>query len=298
MNNRSQETFRYLPIRPRDQQWGLYVTAAGFQAVLPGARYTPPGHPPTHAFDWMRGRVLDEYGIIYVVRDCGEFDSKSTGLIDVGAGNVILVFPGVWHRYRPGSETGWEVYWVHFQGENVRQLQQRGFIRCEEAVLTVGLDDAIIRPFVRLLDRLRMQSFGFQHMIAADTLEILAAVLAAAGNYGRDRQVDVLVQQAKVFLEEDVEGVPCMEDIATKLNLSRARFFRVFKEATGYSPYQYYMEARLARARHMLRDSSISIQQIARTLGFCSVFHFSKVFKNKVGLTPTSWRQRGFPGAD
>ena len=86
-----------------------------------------------------------------------------------------------------------------------------------------------------------------------------------------------------------------MEDIAAKLDLSRAQFFRIFKEHTGLSPYQYHLELKLNRARSLLRNSDLPIKQIARTLGFRNVYHFSKLFKSKIGEAPSLWRHHGLP---
>ena len=295
MPNRLREYFRYLPSGPRDRQWGVCVTAAGYQPVPAGNQYPPKGHPASHDFVWERGRVLDQFGVVYLVHGEGEFDSKQTGLCRLGKGDAFFVFPGVWHRYRPTGGVGWEVYWVHFQGEDAQRLQQRGFITPEEPVLKVGLDNTVLDPFVHLLDWLRTEPVGFQQMIAAGTMQIIAAMLGTARNQGTGSHVHDQVRRAKALLEEDVEGPPLMEDIAAELDISRAHFFRIFKEHSGLTPYQYHLELKLNRARQMLRNSDFSVKHIARVLGFSNVYHFSKLFKNKTGLAPTPWRHHGLP---
>ena len=63
--------FRYIPVRQRDIQWGLYVTGAGCTAVPSGTRYPPAVHPRLYDFTWEKGRVLPEYQIIYPGRTAG-----------------------------------------------------------------------------------------------------------------------------------------------------------------------------------------------------------------------------------
>lgn len=294
MPNRLKEYFRYLPPGPRDRQWGLYATGAGYQPVPAGNHYPPKGHPASHSFAWERGRVLDQFGVVYLVNGEGEFDSKASGSCHLKKGDAFLVFPGVWHRYRPITAVGWEVYWVHFQGEDAQRMQERGFISPEDPVLNVGLDDAVLDPFIHLLDWLRTEPAGFQQMIAAATMQIVAAMLGAARNQAAGSHIHEQVRRAKAMLEEEVGGLPLMEGIAAKLNMSRAHFFRIFKEQTGLSPYQYHLELKLNRARQMLRNSDLPVKQIARLLGFSNVYHFSKFFKNKTGMSPTPWRKHGF----
>jgi hypothetical protein len=98
---------RYLPISERERKWGLYVSDAGWQSIQPGQTYPPKGHPRSYAFTWEHGRVLPEYQLVYIVRGEGKFDSEPSGPRPVTAGSMILLFPGVWHRYRPALAVGW-----------------------------------------------------------------------------------------------------------------------------------------------------------------------------------------------
>ena len=114
--------FRYIPVRPRDVCWGLYVTAAGSTSIPPGALYPPPGHPKPYRFNWTQGRTIPDYMASYVVRGEGVFEPEATGARPIVPGTCFIVFPGQWHRYRPLREVGWDSYWVNFRGENGKRL--------------------------------------------------------------------------------------------------------------------------------------------------------------------------------
>src|ERR1700722_5895732 len=111
---RQTDFFRYLPVSKRDQQWGLFVTAGGFNSIEPKTAYPRPGHPRGYAFSWNKGRVLAEYQALLITRGAGEFESNRSARQPVSKGNVILLFPRVWHRYRPIYEEGWDEYWISF----------------------------------------------------------------------------------------------------------------------------------------------------------------------------------------
>ena len=83
-------------------------------ASRPLSRACPIFRTGTRAYDysWKKGRVLAEYQALYVTRGAAEFESKPTGSENVAVGNVILLFPGVWHRYRPVLKAGWGTYWI------------------------------------------------------------------------------------------------------------------------------------------------------------------------------------------
>ncbi len=175
----TKEYFRYLPVSERERQWGLYVTGGGFNAIAPQEPYPRPGHPRMYAFDWSQGRRLPEYQILHITRGEGDFESEASGLRTITPSCPVLLFANVWHRYRPSPDTGWDEYWVSYDGDYARRLIQNGFLKPEEPVLRTGLDDTLLHGYLSIIERMRTEPVGFQQLIAADTMGILAAVLGA-----------------------------------------------------------------------------------------------------------------------
>jgi len=124
-----------------------------------------------YAFDWSQGRRLPEYQILYITRGEGEFESEPCGRRTITAGCAVLLFADVWHRYRPSCETGWDEYWVSYDGDYARRLIENGFLKPEEPVLKTGLDDALLHGYLSIIERMRIEPVGFQQLIAADTME-------------------------------------------------------------------------------------------------------------------------------
>jgi AraC-like DNA-binding protein len=301
MSKTARDYDRYLPVSRRERLWGLYVTGAGFGRVPPGKPYPRRGHPQSHEFAWQRGRVLEEHQIVYIHAGQGHFESHATGLCPISAGTILLLFPGDWHRYRPDPVTGWEEYWVGFAGEDAERLQTRGFLSPGEPLLRTGPDDLILHAFTTLLDRMRAEPLGFEQWLAASVWEILAATLSAVRTQQAGSRMHDLIRRAKAILEDQAEGPPVIPDIAARLGLSPSRFQHAFKQYTGFSPYQYHLQLKLHRAEEMLRVSDLPVNQIAELLQFQSVYHFSALFKRKIGQSPSQYRKRGektAPGGD
>jgi AraC-like DNA-binding protein len=290
--SKTNEYYRYLPTSPRDREWGLFVTGAGYRDVPPNSPYPRREHihPPSHEYSWQCGRRFHEYAIVYLSDGRGEFESKQSGRTAFGPGTTLLLFPEVWHRYRPVREIGWREYWVTFHGDIADRLQQNGFIKPETPVVNTGLDDGIIRSFQAILDRLRSEMVGFQQLIAAETLAIIAGVLAAERNRWADSRRCELVRRAKAVIEEQSDDLPVIENLADSLGVSAGHLRRIFKQYTGLSPYQYHLQLKIGRAKLMLRESDMPIKHIASQLGFRNVYHFSKLFKKLAEAPPNRWR--------
>jgi AraC-like DNA-binding protein len=234
---------------------------------------------------------LPEYQILYITRGEGEFESKVAGPRRVTAGSAVLLFPDVWHRYRPIKEFGWDEYWISYDGDYVRKLVENSFLKPEEPVMKTGLDEAVLHGYMSMIERMRLEPVGFPQLIAADAVEILAAVLGAARGQQSGSHTSTVIRQAKSLLEADLEGALSMDKLAGQLTMSITHFYRLFKEHTGMSPYQYHLQLRINRAKEMLHGTDLTIKEIAKKLRFESEFHFSKLFKRKTQFSPTDWRR-------
>lgn len=95
-----------------------------------------------------------------------------------------------------------------------------------------------------------------------------------------------VVEYIEARLEEDIS----LEQLAQLAGYSTFHFTRLFKTATGRSPHRYVIEARIARARELLKDSSIPTAEIAYKTGFSSQSHFTTAFRKRVGVTPRVFR--------
>ena len=83
-----------------------------------------------------------------------------------------------------------------------------------------------------------------------------------------------------------------LERIAKELSLNKYYVSHVFKEVTGYTVMQYVMECRLMQVKYLLEmRPDQSLEEIFTSTGFESGSHFSRFFKEKMGMTPTSYRK-------
>jgi AraC-like DNA-binding protein len=67
-------------------------------------------------------------------------------------------------------------------------------------------------------------------------------------------------------------------------------FAAQFRAATGFRPHEYLLRRRIQRAEELLRLSTMTLVDIALTVGFQTQAHFTTVFKRFVGDTPYQWR--------
>jgi transcriptional regulator GlxA family with amidase domain len=85
---------------------------------------------------------------------------------------------------------------------------------------------------------------------------------------------------------EDLAG------IAADSGVSQRQLQRLFRRHLRMTPTQYFLKARLQRARHLLQYSTLSVTEIAIATGFASISHFTRRYTELYGRTPTAERGR------
>lgn len=92
-------------------------------------------------------------------------------------------------------------------------------------------------------------------------------------------------------MEANLAGEFHLGHLAEVAGMSEYHFSRLFKKAAGYSPSQFFIRLRMARARQLLVETDQSVIDIGLEVGYSSPSHFSQVFKREVGVTPTQYRK-------
>lgn len=285
--------FRYFPISPMDEAWGLYATTAGYVKIAPGEAYPPPDHPKAYSLSWANGRILPEFQLHYITRGGGVFESESAGRKQIEAGNIFMLFPREWHRYRPRTATGWDEYWVGFGGQSATRLLRKGFLSPRTPVLRPRAEHALLDLFTDMFGEMRHERLGFSQILGATTGLMLAILHAAARAKGNtDTHHEAAIRKAKAVLHERLDRALDMEQVAGQLHVSYAWLRRHFRYHTGLPLHGYHLQLRVNRAMHLLSGSSAPVKEVAAQTGFEDAQYFSRLFKKKTGRTPEDWRRQ------
>lgn len=292
----SQDFYDYFPAAPQHQQWGIYGTSYGQVQVPAQAEYPSTRHPENHFLSWDKGRVLKEYQLLYISEGRGQFESDASPLSSLEVGSLLLLFPGVWHRYRPDPATGWTECWIELQGPQMENLRKLNIIDPKKPVHDLGLVPEILATCAAAGQLARTKPPGFQVRIGLLGLQILTHLTWRTSPAGSASQrIEQVVQEALQLLGSDFHQQVSPEWIARELHVGYSYFRRAFKAQTGFSPKQYRLEIRSRRACDFLRNTDLTIKEVAERLGYDSPYHLSTDFKKRMGAAPTLWRARHQP---
>ncbi len=97
--------------------------------------------------------------------------------------------------------------------------------------------------------------------------------------------------RAVSLMEANLEEPISLDELAAYTELSRRQLERLFQKYLDCAPTRYYLELRLARARQLLLQTSMSVFDVAFACGFVSAPHFSKCYRDLFGIPPRDERR-------
>ncbi|HEV8390708.1 MAG TPA: GlxA family transcriptional regulator [Dongiaceae bacterium] len=100
-----------------------------------------------------------------------------------------------------------------------------------------------------------------------------------------------VVQKAVSLMEAAIEEPVPLSELTRRTGVSQRQLERLCKRYLGATPAQYYVQLRLERARRMLRQTDLSVAEVAIACGFVSLSHFAKVYRRHYGLSPREDRK-------
>lgn len=280
--------YQYLPSSENDNKWGMSITGSGRQTIKAYENY-PPEHPSLYALSWQKGRKLNEIQCIYILNGKGVLETQDQNY-EVNPGDMILIRPQEWHRYRPVLEIGWDERWVGIQGTYINHLLKEECIPFGLNLLHIGIHSDIIQLYDSIENLLKNRPPMAQQMASSATLLILNKALSAH-TYNLNKQGNEMMNKAVLAMIQNAEHDLDMMNLSKQLHLSYDQFRHQFKTHTGISPKQYHLQLKIQRACELLLQTDMTIQEIALKLHFESQFYFSKIFKKRMGKSPLQWRK-------
>jgi AraC-like DNA-binding protein len=282
---------KYLLTTAQDLRWGITVNSVGFQHIAPFQPYPPANHPTRYLFSAEKGRILDEYQLLYITRGKGEFRSKNCKKLKIEEGHMFLLFPGEWHTYHPDKATGWDEYWIGFDGKNMDNLVKSEFFSRQYPVFSVGVSAQIGQLYEWAIAVAKTQKAGFQQMLAG----YVNLLIGYAYSYDRQSKFEELrivthINKAKMIIMENLCTPITPQMIAERLNMSYSWFRRIFKQYMGISPAQYIIEIKIQKSKELLTNTSMPSKEIAFEMGFDNPDYFCTIFKKKTGFSPLGYR--------
>lgn len=272
---------------------------------------TPNGLNPTFLFAIKYDRKESGYPhehdymeLLYIYSGEGRYIVDGT-TYDVSAGNLIIINPGIEHAHvvtshsNPMTILALGLCDVQFTGMPQNKIIFPGM----PPVLAADADlrNHITRIFFHMLAEKEQHFPGKYDMMRLYLSQILLYIIraykepdeqtASQPSFTSHRKNHV-VQTIMDYMEEHYSEKISLDAIAGNMYLSPIYISKIFKEETGQAPIQYLIKIRLQKATRLMKEyPDYSIKKIAEMVGYDDAYHFSKIFKKHMLVTPKEYRK-------
>lgn len=227
----------------------------------------------------------NEYIIHYVLSGKGYFNGNL-----VTCGHGFLITPGMLEEYYPDPEDPWEFLWVTSNSPRMAELYP--YFREDERTHIFEYQD--YRPFRKIAERVVLNCNTTCNSF--EMLELFMSIFKQHGECGTTQQTkstaDLYAEAAVNYINNNLYNAITVRELTEIVGISQPYLFKIFTEKFGKSPKQYISDRKLVYAQKLLRETDLTITQIAASVGFGDVLVFSKFFSGHVGVSPRKYRER------
>ncbi|AEE15899.1 AraC family transcriptional regulator [Treponema brennaborense] len=254
----------------------LYVSGTGY---IPEAVH--------HGVNRQEG--VPGYLMLYCVSGCGivELDSAK---IPIQEKSVFCISPNTAYRLYADAETPWTLLWVHFDGTDVPLLP----LNTDHPILIKSMqdDNRIQFYFIRLFDILSYSRLLDNFICASSILRIIICAVFFLERTPTDGIEDHYFALASRYMQDNLDKVLFLDEIAEHLHISKSCLNTVFKNKTGLAPMEYFINRKIQQACKYLRLTRLSVSEIAMKVGYTDQYYFSRLFKKATGVSPKGYRTK------
>ena len=232
-------------------------------------------------------RLFGRYAVVYVIDGEGYYGDQRGFQSPVRCGDLIFVFPEMAHNYGPGPGQRWSEFYIVFQGPIFDAWRAPGLLDIARPITHLDPTQywlrklqSIVEPGSDLTVMIRMQQF------LADVFDNQRRIMLGESQQRWLANAQHLMNALETY-------PPLLPQLAAqRMKMPYEMFRRKFAQLAGIAPGKYRDARLIDLASRLLHDRHQTLRQIAEHCGFCDEFHFSRRFKQKIGLSPTEFRGR------
>lgn len=242
-----------------------------------------------HANDtyYTKRSDLDNYLLIITVGGSGHISWKGQKAI-LEKGQAVLIRCTDYHEYATASGMDWRFFYLHFSAMSMEGYHHLFLKNLSPVQL------ASPQISCRLMERLYKYAGETSSLVSAAQSNTISALLTemTVSLAGKDSEFsrNHRVQKLADFIRENCEKPLSLDDFMEIVHLSKYHLIRIFERQIGMSPYKYLHLCRIERSISLLKNTELSVSEIATMVGYTDSVVYIRHFKSFHKVTPGKYR--------
>ena len=199
--------------------------------------------------------------------------------------------------YEADHENPWNYFWVGFSGVDAETCVRKAGFPKERPFRPVGCAEKLGEYLDEMLDAHQLNFWNSLRRNAnlmlffSELIQDYTSTQSFRQSYSYSSSS--YVRYVKDYIDRYYEKKLRIGAIAEYIGVNRSYLSNSFRRETGVSPQEYLMGIRIRRAQTLLRESGLMIAEIAQQVGYPDALAFSRIFRQRVGLSPSAYRRSG-----
>jgi len=248
------------------------------------------GYFPKAQFHFReRKNGCEDYILIYCMNGKGAIETPK-GKFELIASQFIILAPNQYHRYEADINYPWSIYWVHFSGEKLNELNLGFNIETYSYPTSMPFSESILDIWNEMYSSLESGYTGSNIGYANFCLYRFISFFLFSNRKNTFTAEDDQVDKAINYMKSNIGTYFTVEMLAERFNYSASHFGALFKKKTGMSPIEYFIQIKIQHACQLLIQRNLKIKEIGETIGYDDPYYFSRLFKKAIGKSPNQYR--------
>ena len=256
----------------------LYLCFCGYARCLPLHSFGPAVRP--------------NYILHYILKGKGRFSAgKEEHRLHAGQG--FLIEPEVQTFYEADKEDPWTYLWIGFAGEKAGEYLRDLGLNSGQLIYQCACGEELERIVLAMLEN-KNYTVANEYLLEGLLYQFFS-VLARNMEIEADRggkDDNLYIRKAVEYIQHHYSYPVQVGEIAAYVGINRSYLYTLFRDQLGMSPKEYLTSFRITRAAQLLEITELSIESVALSCGYQDTLGFSKIFKARMGVTPSAYRKR------
>ena len=245
---------------------------------------------PGHSWSGVR----DHFLIHYILSGKGIFIFDGTSY-HLKGGQGFLICPNMLSFYQADMEEPWEYCWVGFHGRYAESYLKDLNLEASNPVFSCSLENSLEKSIFKMIEAQNRpvgRDFILTGLLYQFFGDLASAIEYSVPNDKSQNIKQLYIQKAIDYIQKNYSRKITIEQIADFIGIDRKYMSSLFKKFLNTSPQEFLINLRMDKACVLLAQNTLSIQDIAHSVGYDDPQLFSKMFKKRKGLSPSQYRAR------
>ena len=243
----------------------------------------------THKSGYFSGlRVSDNYSLTFVIKGKGSYCINEVRY-DIKSGEGFVIPPSVPVSYSANEADPWQYIYAIIDGVGAKSLIDRIGLSEHNVKFTFPIDS--VEPKLFKMHEASRSYAGGGYDVLGYFLLCISKIVKAAEQRREVSSVNRQLGFALDYIARNYSKNITVNDIAQYVNFDRTYLYKLFKKHLNTSPVKYLTEYRLKNSILLMKYKSLSLGEIALSVGFYDASHYNHAFREKYGMSPGEYRK-------